>query len=101
MPFPEMTESQRKAALERAAQVRSERAALKKALKDGSAKIADVLTSDDDVVGKTKVAQLINALPGYGKARTAQLMDHIGIAENRRVAALTDRQRDALIKALS
>lgn len=101
MPFPEMSESQRKAGLERAAKVRAERAALKKSLKDGSVKIADVLVSDDDVIGKTKVAQLINALPRYGKARTAQLMERIGIAENRRVAALTERQRTELIKALS
>lgn len=98
MALPPMTPEQRAAALAKAAAARNERADLKGRLKRGEVTliqvIADAATSD--VIGKTKVKALLTALPGVGPARAQQLMERIGIDENRRVRGLGSAQRAAL-----
>lgn len=100
MALPTMTPEQRAAALEKAAAARKARAELKENIKNGKVFIADVLASEDDVVKKTKVAQVIAALPGYGKARVAKLMTECGIQENRRIGGLGSKQKAQLIEKL-
>jgi hypothetical protein len=98
MSLPTMTLEQRAAALAKAAEVRQARAELKNRLKTGTVTLADILTrsADDDVIGKTKVAALLEALPGVGKVRRIQIMERLGIDENRRVRGLGGNQRQAL-----
>lgn len=98
MSLPTMTLEQRAAALAKAAEVRQARAELKNRLKTGTVTLADILVqgADDDVIGKTKVAALLEALPGVGKARRIQIMERLGIDENRRVRGLGGNQRQAL-----
>ncbi len=55
----------------------------------------------DTVVGKTRVAQLLKSLPGYGPAKVTALMERTGIVPSRRAAGLGDRQRQALCAALT
>lgn len=99
MALPDLTPEQRKAALEKATQARSQRASLKRELKCGNITLADVLSrSDEDtIVSKLKVKALIGALPGVGSARTSQVMESIGIAASRRVGGLGPHQRQALL----
>ena len=54
----------------------------------------------DSIVGKTKVADLLKSLPGYGPAKVSALLEQTGIDPSRRAAGLGDRQRQALIDAL-
>ena len=43
---------------------------------------------------------LIEALPGYGKAKAAKIMEELGISESRRVQGLGVRQREQLLAKL-
>jgi len=96
--LPPLTPDQRAAALEKAAKARKERAEVKNRLKKGSTTLPQVLKEGqtDDVVGKMKVAALLESMPGVGKVRAKQIMEKLGIAESRRVRGLGANQRTAL-----
>ncbi|MFD1826849.1 MULTISPECIES: integration host factor, actinobacterial type [Mumia] len=98
MALPPLTPEQRQAALEKAAAARRERAEIKNRLKHSGASLADVLEEGqtNEVVGKMKVYDLLQSMPGLGKVRARQLMERIGIAESRRVRGLGVKQIAAL-----
>jgi hypothetical protein len=95
---PELTTEQRRAALQKAAQVRRERAAVKNRLKNSGASLTDTLraASTNEAIGKMKVIDLLQAMPGLGKVRARNLMERIGISESRRVRGLGANQVAAL-----
>ncbi|GEL16614.1 MULTISPECIES: integration host factor, actinobacterial type [Pseudonocardia] len=99
MALPQLTEEQRAAALEKAAAARRARAELKDRLKRGGTTLQEVLTQSDsdEVLGKMKVSALLEAMPGVGKVRAAQIMERLEIAPSRRLRGLGDRQRKALL----
>ena len=101
MALPQLTDEQRKAALEKAAQARHERAELREKIKSGKVSLESVLESDDPIASRMKVSTLIESLPGYGKAKAAKIMDELGISATRRVKGLGARQREQLVEALS
>lgn len=101
MALPQLTDEQRKAALEKAAQARHERAELRDKIKSGKVTLQEVLDSDDPIANRMKVSTLIESLPGYGKAKAAKIMDELGISATRRVKGLGARQREQLIEALA
>ena len=103
MALPPLTPEQRAAALERAAEARRARAALKAKLKNASTSLAEVLAAaeGDDVIGKLKVATLLEALPGVGKVRATRIMQQVGISPTRRVRGLGVNQRAALVREFS
>ncbi len=101
MALPELTAEQRKAALEKAAAARHARAELRENIKNGKVSFVDVLNSDDPIAERMKVSALIEALPGYGKAKASKIMNDLGISATRRVKGLGARQREQLIEALS
>jgi transposase len=96
--LPSLTPEQRAAALAKAAEARRERAEVKNRLKHSGASLTEVLKEGEknDVIGKMKVSALLESLPGVGKVRAAQIMERIGIAENRRVRGLGANQIAAL-----
>lgn len=96
--LPVMTDEQRADAALKSAAARVARAEVKAQLKHGEATIADVLeaAAADAIIGKMKVSALLQAMPGVGKVRAAQIMTRLGIAESRRVRGLGDKQRAAL-----
>ncbi len=101
MALPKMTDEQRAEALKKAAETRARRAEAKAQIKAGKMTAADAFgKTDDSAIGKMRVKQFIAAFPGYGAAKTAALMEEIGIDEKRRLAGLGERQRAALIEAL-
>ncbi|MCI6273603.1 MAG: integration host factor [Coriobacteriaceae bacterium] len=101
MALPQLTDEQRKEALEKAAKARHERAELREKIKGGKVTLEEVLDSDDPIANRMKVSALIESLPGYGKAKAAKIMDELGISATRRVKGLGARQREQLIEALS
>lgn len=101
MALPQLTDEQRKEALEKAAQARHERAELREKIKSGKVTLEEVLDSDDPIANRMKVSALIESLPGYGKAKAAKITDELGISASRRVKGLGARQREQLIEALS
>lgn len=100
---PKLTPEQRAAALERAAEARKVRAEVKELLKTGSMSMKELFAKadSDDLVAGLKVESLIAAMPGMGKIKASRLMETLGIAENRRIRGLGDRQREALLKEFS
>lgn len=100
MPLPQLTDEQRKAALEKAAAARHARAELRANIKSGKVTLEEVLDSDDPIANRMKVSALIESLPGYGKAKTEKIMDELGISATRRVKGLGARQREQLLEVL-
>ncbi|HHT47976.1 MAG TPA: integration host factor [Firmicutes bacterium] len=99
MPLPKLTLEEKKQALKKAQQVRSQRAKIRQDLKAGRTGIREVLEQvDNDVVAKMRVAYLLESLPRIGKVRTRKIMNEIGIDETRRVQGLGSRQKQALIE---
>lgn len=98
MALPPLTPEQRAAALEKAAASRRERAEVKNRLKHAGASIDDVLREGEtnEVIGKMRVVDLLQSLPGLGKVRARQVMERLGIAESRRVRGLGAKQVAAL-----
>ena len=96
--LPTLTSEQRAEALEKSRRSRAARSDLKARLKKGTVTLADVIrdADTDDVIAKTKVADLLTSLPGVGPVRARQLMERHGIAENRKVRGLGPNQRAAL-----
>jgi len=103
MALPTLSPEQRAAALEKAAAARKARRELLDNVKSGAATIPSVLqrAKTDPVVAKTKVSQLVQALPGYGPAKVAGVLERAGIAEGRRVGGLGPKQHEALISELA
>src|SRR6476659_1894859 len=96
--LPPLTPEQRQAALDKAAASRRERAEIKNRLKNAGASIVDVLHEGEhnEVIGKMRVVDLLQSLPGLGKVRARQVMERLGIAESRRVRGLGTKQVAAL-----
>src|SRR5207247_9315805 len=104
MPLPpSLTPDERRAALDKAAAARRQRAELKEKLKMGSTTLKELLDAAerDEVIGKMKVVAVLESLPGVGKVRARRLMDEIGISETSRIRGLGAQQRDDLTKELS
>lgn len=103
MALPTLSPEQRQQALEKAAASRRARSELLEEVKNGTTTVETVLkrAATDEVVKKTKVTQLLRALPGYGPAKVSQLCEQAEIAENRRIGGLGERQRQALLEAVS
>ncbi len=101
MALPQLTDEQRKAALEKAAAARHARAELREKIKKGVITLDEVLDSEDPIAARMKVSALIESLPGYGKAKAAKIMNELGISPSRRVKGLGARQREQLLEALS
>jgi transposase len=96
--LPPLTPEQRQAALEKAAASRRERAEVKNRLKNSGASIVEVIEQGqvNEVVGKMRVIDLLQSMPGLGKVRARQVMERLGIAESRRVRGLGAKQVAAL-----
>lgn len=99
MALPPLTPEQRSAALAKAAAARRERAAVKNRLKYSSGSLAEVIADgkSDPVIGKMKVTELLESMPGVGRVRARAIMADVGIAESRRVRGLGSNQVAALL----
>lgn len=98
MALPALTDEQRRQALEKAAEARRKRAAIKAELKSGRRSLRDILNgASDATVAKMKVASVLEALPGVGKVRARKVMERLDISATRRIRGLGAKQRDALL----
>ena len=83
--LPPLTPEQRQAALDKAAASRRERAEVKNRLKNSGASIVDVLHEGhrNEVIGKMRVVDLLQSMPGLGKVRARRLMDEFAVVSER------------------
>ena len=100
---PQLTEEQRRQALAKAAEARRVRAEVKELLKTGSLSVAELFqrADTDNIVAGLKVETMLAAMPGTGKIKAKRLMESLGIAENRRLRGLGEKQREALLEEFS
>lgn len=103
MALPPLTPEQRSAALAKAAASRRERAEVKNRLKHSGASLAEVVAEGqrNEVVGKMRVNELLQSMPGIGKVRAREVMERLGISESRRVRGLGAKQVAALVEEFS
>lgn len=99
MALPPLTPEQRAAALEKAAEARRERAAVKNRLKYAQGDLSQVISEgkSNDVIGKMRVTALLESMPGVGRVKARALMEDIGISGSRRVRGLGQNQISALL----
>jgi hypothetical protein len=101
MALPNLTPEQRQAALAKAALARRDRAELLAAVKSGQTSLAEVFDRADDLAKRTRVVQVLRAVPGYGPAKVAALMAVCGVEEKRRVGGLGEQQRRRLLESFT
>lgn len=97
---PDRSPSQRLEALKLANAVRTERAALKRDLKAGRIRIEAVLLDPPECVHSAKVADIMLAVPRYGRVKVTKVLQRCRISPSKTVIGLSERQRGELVDAL-
>ena len=108
MALPPLTPEQRQAALDKAAASRRERAEVKNRLKNAGASISEVIAEGqkNEVIGKMRVVDLLQSMPGLGKVRAKQTkpksaftlrLDADRHLRLRLASAVTDRSAQQLV----
>lgn len=97
---PERSLDERLAALTRANEVRSRRAALKAGLKRGDVSVCDVLVAPPEYMLTAKVIDVLMAAPKRGRIKSTRIMEQCRISPSKTVGGLSERQRAALIEYL-
>lgn len=106
---PVLTPEMRDENLRKAAEARRKRKLLKENLHNGKIDFVRLLNGDTSqvaedsiaVLNKSRVKQLLRALPGIGVVRADQIMAELEIADNRRFGGLGVAQRRRLAESLS
>jgi hypothetical protein len=91
---------QRMDALDRANEIRSYRAQLKRDLKAGRANVIDILTNSNPMIDTMKIFDLMLAVPKMGRTKVNKMLISCRISPSKTIAGLSDRQRDELLLVL-
>ncbi len=97
---PERSHTQRMDALERANDIRTRRARLKKDLKAGRVGIHELLLDPPEYLQTAKVFDLVMAVPKYGRVKVNRLFTHCRISPSKTFDGLSQRQRNELVDYL-
>ncbi len=94
---PERSLTQRMEALQRANDVRSRRAQLKRALKAGRQQIHELLLHPPESLQSAKVFDLLLAVPKYGRVKVNKILGQCRISPSKTLGGLSERQRGELV----
>lgn len=97
---PERSLNQRMDALQRANEIRSRRAQLKRDLKAGRTSIHNLLLDPPEWVETAKVFDMLLAVPKYGRVKANKILTTCRISPSKTIGGLSQRQRDELIASL-
>jgi len=97
---PERSLTQRMDALQRANEIRTRRAKLKRDLKAGRAHIHGLLLDPPEYVLTAKVFDLLLAVPKYGRVKVNRILTHCRISPSKTIGGLSERQRNELVSYL-
>jgi guanylate kinase len=97
---PKLSDAERSRALELAKLSRQLRAKAKEELNRGQISFSQFIESakENPVLGKMRVLELLESIPGYGKVRANALMEKNSISPTRRVQGLGRHQLSSLLK---
>jgi hypothetical protein len=84
-------------ALQRANDIRSRRAQLKRDLKAGRQPIDELLLRPPDYLETAKVFDLLLAVPKYGRVKVNKILGQCRISPSKTIGGLSQRQRDELV----
>lgn len=88
-------------ALQRANEIRSKRAQLKKELKAGEKDITEVLEQPPEFLKTAKVIDLLLVVPKFGRVKATRVLTKCRISQSKTVGGLSERQRAELQDELS
>jgi hypothetical protein len=97
---PERSLVQRMEALQRANEIRTKRAALKRDLKGGRASIHLLLMEPPEFIETAKVFDMLLAVPKYGRVKVNKVLQVCRISPSKTIGGLSERQRAELISML-
>jgi hypothetical protein len=97
---PERSLVQRMDALQRANEIRTKRAQLKRDLKAGRHSIHSLLLEPPEYVGTAKVVDMLLAVPKYGRVKVDKILRQCKISPSKTVGGLSERQRNELVSML-
>ncbi len=97
---PERSLVQRMDALQRANEIRTKRAQLKRDLKAGRQSIHSLLGSPPDYVATAKVFDMLLAVPKYGRVKVNKILAQCRISPSKTIGGLSERQRGELVRVL-
>jgi hypothetical protein len=92
--------ARRMGALRRANEVRHQRAEIKQGLRSSKIRIADLLVDPSPSLSTARLSKVLLAVPGYGQVRVDRLLKRLRISPLKTIGALSDRQREELVKAV-
>jgi hypothetical protein len=98
---PEISNEARRAALEKAANYRRERAAFKRDIAEGKRGWREAIESKSEAISRMRVKELIESMPGFGSIRAQAILERVGISTTRRIKGLGSTQRKKLEEELS
>ena len=87
-------------ALQRANEIRTRRAQLKKDLKAGRVSIHKLLTQPPEYVETAKVFDMLLAVPKYGRVKANKVLQQCRISPSKTIGGLSERQRTELVGLL-
>jgi len=87
-------------ALQRANQIRTRRAQLKRDLKGGRVSIHTLLLNPPDYVETAKVFDMLLAVPKYGRVKVNKILAQCRISPSKTIGGLSQRQRTELVSYL-
>ena len=97
---PERSLVQRMDALQRANQIRTRRAQLKRDLKAGRVSIQDLLKKPPEYLETAKVFDMLLAVPKYGRVKVNKILVTCRISPSKTIGGLSERQRNELVSFL-
>jgi S13-like protein len=97
---PERTRDQRMRALQKANDIRTRRAQLKRDLKAGKTKVETLLLDPPDYVLSAKAFDVIVAVPKYGRVKANRILNQCRISPSKTIGGLSERQRAELVQLL-
>jgi S13-like H2TH domain len=87
-------------ALQRANEIRTRRAQLKKDLKAGRVSIHKLLLNPPSFVETAKVFDMLLAVPKYGRVKANKVLQQCRISPSKSIGGLSERQRSELVSLL-
>src|ERR671916_1742009 len=97
---PERSLVQRMDALQRANQIRTRRAQLKRDLKAGRVSIQELLRNPPEYLETAKVFDMLLAVPKYGRVKVNKILVTCRISPSKTIGGLPERQRNELVSLL-
>ena len=97
---PERSLIQRMDALQRANEIRTRRAQLKKDLKAGRVSIHTLLMDPPEYLQTAKVFDMLLAVPKYGRVKVNKVLVQCRISPSKTIGGLSQRQRTELVSLL-